>query len=235
MTKPMIGIMPLVDVEKESYWMLPGYMKGIEAAGGIPVMLPLITDEKDIKQLVHMCHGFLFTGGQDVSPAVYGEEVSEKCGEPCNQRDQMEKILFHMAMQEDKPILGICRGIQIINALTGGTLYQDLPTEYPSTTQHQQKPPYDQPSHEVSLIPDSPLHKLLNKEKIMVNSCHHQAIKTLGENTTVMAISEDGLVEAISIPDKKFIWAFQWHPEFSYKNNMDSQKIFKVFLESTKG
>lgn len=232
MGKPMIGVMPLVDTEKESYWMLPGYMGGIIDAGGIPVMLPLTSDEEMLTRLVSEFDGFLFTGGQDVSPELYGERRSSACGEVCDKRDEMEKIVFRKAYEQDKPVLGICRGIQFINVAMGGTLYQDLPTEHPSDTEHHQNPPYEKPVHSVKLFADSPLHELLGVENMHVNSYHHQAVKELGDNLNVMAVSEDGLVEAICVPNRKYIWALQWHPEFSFHCDEHSRKIFKSFVNA---
>ena len=116
MNKPLIGIIPLIDIERESYWMLPGYMKGIEEAGGTSVMLPLTSDKETLRKFVNYFDGFLFTGGHDVSPSLYREEVSDKCGECCPKRDEMETILLPMVLEQDKPVLGICRGLQLINA-----------------------------------------------------------------------------------------------------------------------
>ena len=149
MKKPIIGIVPLVDIERESYWMLPGYMKGIEQAGGIPLMLPLTADEENLQQLADEMDGFLYAGGQDISPGMYAQKRSRMCGQRCRERDEMETILFRMVYEQDKPLLGICRGIQYINVVMGGTLYQDLPSEYPSDTEHHQMPPYDVPVHSV--------------------------------------------------------------------------------------
>ena len=113
MKKPLIGIIPLVDRERESYWMLPGYMKGIEEAGGIPVMLPLTSDREALEKLVNYFDGFLFTGGHDVSPVVYREAVFEKCGECCPERDEMEAALLPIILEEDKP------GVTIVQCLAG--------------------------------------------------------------------------------------------------------------------
>lgn len=232
MRKPMIGIIPLVDAEKESYWMLPGYMKGIEQAGGIPVMLPLTSDKEALRQLADALDGFLFTGGQDVSPSVYGQVPSAQCGELCRERDEMEEYLFRLVFEQDKPVLGICRGIQLMNVLMGGTLYQDLPTEHPSVVKHRQLPPYDAPSHSVELAPDSPLYDLLKTDRLMVNSCHHQAIKELAPGLEAMAVSEDGLAEAVCAKEKSFVWAVQWHPEFSFLSDANSRAIFQKFIQN---
>lgn len=230
MNLPIIGVIPLYDDEKNSLWMVPGYMSGIMEAGGIPVMLPLSDDSQILQQLISECDGLLLTGGHDVSPSLYNESPLKECGVCCEKRDDMESILLSMALKMDKPVLGICRGIQFINAALGGTLYQDLPTQHPSDLEHHQTPPYDIPVHNVTILKESPLYRLLGTEKLAVNSYHHQAIKTLSPQLTAMAYASDGLVEAICMKDKKFVWALQWHPEFSYKSDPASRKIFEKFV-----
>ncbi len=228
--KKVIGVMPLVDVSKESYWMLPGYMEGISQAGGFPIMLPLTTDTEDIKEMISLCDGFLFTGGHDVDPEMYGAEKDKNCGETSHLRDYMEKEIFSRAVEADKPILGICRGIQLINVLCGGTLYQDLPSQL--GVNHVQKPPYDIPLHSVKLV-DSPLKELLNCDTINVNSYHHQAIEKLGGGLKCMAFSAlDNITEAVYMPDLKFVWGVQWHPEFSFKTDKVQRDIFKEFIRN---
>lgn len=212
--------------------MLPGYFKGIEEAGGLPVMLPLTTDGVALGQLVQELDGLLLTGGQDVSPLLYGEEPLPECGAACLERDEMESLLLAAALKENKPILGICRGIQFLNAALGGTLHQDLPTQWPSGVEHHQTPPYNRPVHQVSIQRGSPLHRLLGVEQLAVNSYHHQAVKTLAPRLEVMATSEDGLVEAVFLPECPFVWAVQWHPEFSFEIDPRSRKIFHAFLEA---
>lgn len=232
MKRPIIGIVPLVDTEKESYWMLPGYMEGVMQAGGLPVMLPLIRDEAAIRQLAESCEGFLFTGGQDVAPELYGEKRLPECGECSPERDKMESILLEEALKADKPVLGICRGIQFLNAALGGSLYQDIPTQRPSKLEHHQTPPYDIPVHKVRIEPDTPLYGILQTEMLAVNSYHHQAVKDLAGGLRVMASAEDGLTEAVFMPGKRFVWATQWHPEFSYKTDESSRKIFQAFVSA---
>lgn len=233
--KPIIGLVPLIDEKKESFWMLPGYMDGITEAGGIPVMLPLTHDEGEIEELLDHMHGILLTGGHDVSPALYNEKPLKECAQTIEERDRMEMILLKKTLERDMPVLGICRGIQFLNVFTGGTLYQDLPTQRPTKTEHHQSPPYDIPVHEVTIKDDSKLFKLLGKSSIRVNSYHHQAIKDIGEDLKIMAISEDGLIEAVEMPDKRFVWAVQWHPEFAYKKDDVQRKIFEEFVKSMMG
>lgn len=230
--KPVIGIVPLWDEKKDSLWMLPGYMDGISQAGGLPFMLPLTEDITEIKQLVSMCDGILFTGGHDVSPKLYHEEKLAICGECCKRRDDMEALLLKEALQADKAILGICRGIQFINAALGGSLYQDIPAQLPSGVEHHQPAPYDVPSHEVTLLQDTPLYELLQKDSISVNSCHHQALKALSPELTAMAAAPDGIVEAVYMPGRRFVWAVQWHPEFAFRADENSRKIFQAFVDA---
>lgn len=224
--------MPLWDDDKESVWMLPGYLEGIRQAGGIPVILPFTSENDELEQLAKMCDGFLFTGGHDVSPELYSEKSVNDSVICCKDRDEMESWYLKYAISSDKPLLGICRGIQFINAALGGTLYQDLPTQHSSEIDHHQKPPYDISVHTVSIVKDSPLGKLLDTEQLSVNSYHHQAVKDLSPRLKAMAISTDGLIEAVFMPEHRFLWAVQWHPEFSYLTDINSRKIFKAFIDS---
>lgn len=247
--KPVIGVLTLIDYEKDSYWMVPGYMQGVQEAGGLPIMLPFTDSPEDIRELARLCDGFLFTGGHDVSPELYGAQCSPRCAETSPERDALETLLFREAYALDKPILGICRGIQFMNAVMGGTLWQDLPTERPSGIEHHQTPPYEVPQHRVAVLRGSPLCRwiedLLEKNTLpaygaaeefagwlAVNSYHHQAVKNLADAFSVMAISEDGLVEAVCDNTRKFLWAVQWHPEFAYQTDESSRRIFRAFVEA---
>ncbi|MBO6129119.1 MAG: gamma-glutamyl-gamma-aminobutyrate hydrolase family protein [Pseudobutyrivibrio sp.] len=230
--RPVIGLIPLFDDEKESYWMLPGYMKAIEKSGGVPIMLPFSQDENELIIAYGLCDGILFTGGHDVSPKIYGQGPTDKCGITCETRDAMEGFLLDLCISDNKPMLGICRGIQFINAYLGGTLYQDLPTEYKSNIEHHMTPPYDNSIHNVDVKDKSKLANIIGAGIHSVNSYHHQAIKELADGLEAMAISEDGLVESIAIKNQKFAIAVQWHPEFSYGSSEDSKKIMKAFVDS---
>lgn len=232
--RPVIGLIPLWDDEKDSIWMLPGYADGIREAGGIPLIFPLTDDEEEICQLMDMVQGVLFTGGHDVSPNVYGEEPVNESVVSCEIRDNMERTALRICLEQDKSVLGICRGIQFINAALGGTLYQDLPTQYESTIEHHQSAPYNIPVHKVNIIEGTPLHNLVGNSTIDVNSYHHQAVKKLAPELSVMAISEDELIEGVYREDKKFFWAVQWHPEFSFQDDYIQRRIFEEFVKSMK-
>lgn len=240
--KPIIGVSPLWDDKKESIWMLPGYMDAIRISGGVPFIFPLEAEGDDLARLFELCDGFLLTGGHDVSPVLYNQAPSEQCGQANALRDKLEAQAFSYALEADKPVLGICRGIQIINALCGGTLYQDLPTEHEHElgidhVNHQMEPPYDKVCHRVSIVEGSPLFEALGLAEsgiteIGVNSYHHQAIKDLAPTLESMAISEDGLIEAVYMPSQNFIQAVQWHPEFSFHSDENSRRIVASFIEA---
>ncbi len=230
--KKRIGLIPLYDDEKASYWMLPGYMKVLEACGALPVMLPLTEDQEELEECFRLCDGILLTGGHDVDPALYGETVKETCGVSCKSRDRMETYLFWRALQEDKPVLGICRGVQLMNVLLGGTLYQDLPSEHPSKTEHHMTPPYDRPVHKVTVREETLLSKIIGAGEHGVNSYHHQAVKDLAPEAIAMAYSEDGLVEAISVPGKNFVAGVQWHPEFAFEKDPECKAVVQAFVDA---
>lgn len=232
MRKPLIGVLPLYDEQKDSYWMLPAYMKALEEAGAIPVMLPLTVDQSNLEQIATGMDGLLFTGGHDVDPKLYGQERVKQCGLSIPERDEMEQKLFQLALAVDLPLLGICRGIQIFNVLLGGTLYQDLPSQLDSKLKHVQQPPYDTPSHEVEVKRKSSLYRMVGKKRLDVNSYHHQAIDILAPGCKVMAVAQDGIIEAIEHPAYRYLMAVQWHPEFSYVADNVSKEIFRSFVDA---
>ncbi len=254
--RPVIGITPLFDYERDSLWMLPGYMDGIKEAGGLPLILPLTSDERDIRQLADMCDGVLFAGGQDVNPSIYGEEITSdyQATQPelSAERDAMEPPLLDIMIRLDKPVMGICRGIQLINACLGGTLWHDLPSEHPSAVEHHMNPPYDVFGHDVLVEPNTPLDGMLsdmassqnddpNMKRddsgnwlISVNSYHHQAVRVVAPSLKVMATATDGITEAVYRPESRFLWAVQWHPEFLHKVDARSRAIFRTFVDAAR-
>ena len=224
---PIIGVTPLWDTDRKSVWMLPDYLEGIKAAGGIPIVLPLDMTEADTAQIVETCDGFLFTGGQDVMPELYGGKDDTII--PCPERDKLETLVLSKALQSDKAILGICRGLQFINVFLGGTLWQDLPSQHPSEIVHRQGKPYGVPTHKVMLRGD--LQTLLGKEILNVNTLHHQAVKDLSGDLTPMAVAPDGIIEAARMVNKRFVWAVQWHPEYMFRTDPDSLALFSCFVK----
>lgn len=230
--RPLIAVTPLVDIQRDSYWMLPGYLKGLEAAGGAPLVLPLTQDTAVLEPILAHCSGLLLTGGQDVAPAVYGQEALPVCGQVCPERDSLEGWLLDWALERDIPVLGICRGLQFLNAHLGGTLYQDLPSQHPSQVVHCQRPPYDQPVHQVEVRPDTLLAHLVGAGALRVNSYHHQAVAAVAPGLVVDAVSEDGLVESLHLPGKHFVLGVQWHPEFCYQTSPEATAVFQGFVQA---
>ena len=225
---PIIGITPLWDLEKESLWMLSAYTDAIRQSGGLPVILPFDIDDRQAAQLADRCDGFLFTGGQDVAPSVYGETEALPLV-TCPKRDLLEDKILRKSLSLDKPVFGICRGLQFINAALGGTLWQDLPSQRPDGLVHRQGKPYDRPSHSVQLT--GPLAGLFGKNELMVNTLHHQAVRNLAPGMETMALAPDGIIEAFHSTLHRFLWAVQWHPEYLYATDPDSQKLFARFIQ----
>lgn len=235
MAKPIIGLTPLYDYEKEKIWMRPNYLNAIVAAGGVPLVLPLIDDETDISALARLCDGFLFTGGPDVHPALYKEDAMRYCGSIDDRRDTLELLLFHEASRLDKPIFGICRGIQLINVALGGSLYQDIPAQVQGEPiAHYQQPPYHVPVHGVTVDCCSQLYRIVGQEQLMVDSMHHQAIKTLAPSLKCAARSRDDLIECVEMPGMRFLMAVQWHPEWMFAPLTASEKLFTAFVNAAK-
>ncbi len=235
MQKPVIGVTPLFDRARDSYWMLPGYFQALEQAGAVPVMLPLTNDAAALSRAVEALDGFLMTGGPDVDPAYYGAEELPSVNEICPERDAMEMTLLRLLWETDKPVFGICRGLQMMNVQRGGTLIQDIPTEHPSDVEHRMKAPYDRVVHTVTVLKDSPLYRLFGTDSAGVNSSHHQAIKVLAPGLLPMAVAPDGLIEAICAPEKRFYWAVQWHPERLWVKDEMSRRLFAAFVNAARG
>ena len=236
MKQPLIGIVPLVDEARESYWMLPGYMQGVEQAGGVPVVLPLTDDAAALRQLADTCDGFLLTGGQDVSPALYGAAPTPQCGQTCPARDAMEARLLDLALAADKPVLGICRGIQLLNVALGGDIYQDIPSQFPQDFPIAHTQPFDYviPSHKVRVVPGTLLARLTGCETLQVNSMHHQACRKIAPGLTACGHAAGGLTEAIEKPDYPFFLGVQWHPEYLWEQDPAMRQLFEAFVKAAR-
>ncbi|MEO1816326.1 MAG: gamma-glutamyl-gamma-aminobutyrate hydrolase family protein [Acetobacterium sp.] len=230
--KPLIGILPLYDSIKKSLWMYPGYPEGITAAGGIPVILSILNRDEDIEAIAERLDGFVFSGGQDVDPRHYGEALLKYSNEIYPPRDQLEMRLLRAVMDRDKPIFGVCRGLQLINVALGGTLYQDINQQVKRELpiQHFQQNNYDFPVHQISIATNSRLYEIIGTETIWVNSMHHQAIAHLSPQLLAAATSADGLVEAVEIRELRFGLAVQWHPEFLWRDDENTLKVLRAFV-----
>jgi len=226
--------MPLPEHEPERSAVQSTYANSIMESGGLPILLPLTTDEEIIGEYSAVCDGFLFTGGVDIEPKRYGEVTRDYCKEIDLLRDEAELTAFPVFYEANKPIMGICRGAQLINIALGGTLYQDLQADGKTDKSHSQSPPYDVFYHNVKLVDGTPLKQLVNKETVAVNSIHHQAIKDIATSLTPCAFSDDGVIEAAYSKDRKHIRIYQWHPERTFKNDLMSKMIFEDFIKACK-
>lgn len=238
MRKPWIGVTLSEEESSKNMFLRANYATSIWDAGGIPVILPYYGEQEDYDRLAQELDGFLFSGGVDVQPFLFGEETLVGCGSASANRDRMEGMLYRAVYAHKKPILGICRGIQAMNIFQGGTIWQDIPKYFPgrlsdgSALAHQQPSDGDVPSHTVQIEPDSLLYRLIGKNCLQVNSFHHQAVKDAAPGTKVSARSKDGMIEALEIPDYGFWLGVQWHPEYMAKTSEDAAKLFRGLVEA---
>ncbi len=230
--KPIIGVLPSIDDMTGALRLPSGYLKAILAHGGIPFLFSFLEEEADIRALARQCDGFLFTGGVDPDPVLYGEEKLNDTVEICDCRDVLEFPLMKIALAADKPILGICRGVQVLNVALGGTLYQDLPAQRPEAPVcHRQKTGYPEDGHFITLTEDTPFRALFAEERPFVNTYHHQAIKDLAPDLRLLAVSDDGIAEAVCMRDRPYVFGVQWHPELIYDKNAGCDRIFTYFID----
>lgn len=240
MSKPIIALTPGHNLDTQDVFLRPTYLKAIAAAGAVPVMLPLEASPDDYRQMAEMFDGFLFTGGPDAHPFLFGEDTCQGCGSVSPKRDSMELALLSHVMKTGKPILGICRGIQIINIGLGGTIYQDISSQYYEPMEkktgffpaHRQPFGYELPSHTVSLAPGSRLAQISGCQSIKVNSMHHQAVKDPAPGLTVCGTASDGLIEAVEMPDYPWLTAVQWHPEYLWERDPAAAALFSCFVKA---
>ncbi|WP_425058969.1 Putative glutamine amidotransferase [Sporomusa carbonis] len=190
------------------------YINAVAKAGGIPLLLPPVADSALAREQVMAVDGLVMSGGPDIDPLLYGEEPLEKLETVNPYRDEYELMIIKVADQLKKPVLGICRGIQLINVAYGGTLYQDMSLIDGCSTKHfQSTTTRDALWHTVVIEPESTLAGIIGKEPLRVNSYHHQALKTVAPGFTVTARSKDGVIEAIEHQNGHFVLGVQWHPE----------------------
>ncbi|MBY0050231.1 gamma-glutamyl-gamma-aminobutyrate hydrolase family protein [Brevibacillus agri] len=210
-----------------------GYVDGVARAGGIPLILPLLTvQEAPFREMIESLDGLILTGGDDPAPHLYGEEPLQGLGNIEYERDLAELAVIKLALELKKPILGICRGMQILNVACGGTLIQDIPSQVPGAFQHAQKGSRQYGAHKVTLKPGF-LADALGQQEVLVNTSHHQAIKDVAPGFQMTACAADGVIEAIESLDGLSI-GVQWHPERMWSHDSQMLKIAEAFIARVK-
>lgn len=231
--KPLILIFCSVD-DNGVTELKPKYASSVIRAGGIPLCAPYTTNLSVIEEYAKMFDGFIFSGGKDIDPSRYGEEFLNDTISVQKLRDEFELNALKILYKTNKPILGICRGAQLINVYLGGTLYQDIPSQIETNITHRQVEPKNSFSHSITVDEDSPLYNLAKASTKKVNSFHHQSVKSVGKDLKVMATSNDGVIEALYSKTHKYLRLYQWHPELLCDFDDLSLNIFIDFINNCK-
>jgi len=210
------------------------YCRAVQAAGGLPVIIPLTDDLALIEATVQALAGLLLAGGGDVDPAAYGEEPLPGVAGIDPLRDRLELWLSRRALDADLPLLAICRGVQVLNVASGGTLYQDVVSQHPGAIRHsfRSEHPRSYLGHSVSIERHTRLAGILGEGSVPVNSLHHQAVKTVAPGLRAVASAPDGIVEALEHPGHRFAIGVQWHPEELIEQDVRMLRLFVAFVEA---
>ena len=218
--------MPRMSTDPEPTVAQSKYIESLARAGAGMRWVELNDPEQAVQDAL-TCDGLLLPGGGDMDPKFYGQERIPACGEPNLLRDAAEPLLLRAFLDADKPVLGICRGIQVMNAVLGGDLYQDIkPFEHLPHNGHWAK------VHTVTVRRGTLLSRILGQDTVLVNSQHHQAVDRVAPGFTLAALSEDGIVEAIEKPDARFCLGVQWHPEWLSDADPAMQGLFDAFVNA---
>ena len=230
--KPIIGIV-ICGLWENRQFVTDSYIQAIASSGGIPLLIPYTSDPDIDLYYLSVCHGFLFCGGDDVTPLLYGEELMTDKGHTDWETDIFHLRLMQIVLDHNIPVLGICRGMQVMNLALGGSLYQDISLRNTFSLCHVQSSKLrSDVSHSVSLKNNSLLCNFL-QETFYVNSFHHQCIKSPGSNLIISATASDGVIEAIEHSSLDFAVGVQWHPECMYNYSSDMQELFSFFIKKT--
>lgn len=230
--KPLIGITCSYDQKDGRFFVPEAYIEAVLETGGYPVLLPGSGSIKKVTSYLKKVKGIVLSGGLDVDPSFFGEEPSLGLGEITPERDRFEIMLIKGAFEAKISILGICRGIQVLNVACGGTVVQHIPGRIEKPIKHNQSAPRWYPSHHVSVTEGTMLAKIIGSGKTKVNSFHHQAVKNVAPGFKICAKSSDGVIEAIENPKYHFAVGVQWHPECMYQRDKKARKLFEAFVKS---
>lgn len=230
--KPIIAVTPSYSYDNNCISINYDYLKAVESSGGLPIILSY-TNHNDFIQLLHLIDGILFSGGGDIDPLLFGEEAIKESGEICPLRDTFEIELCKAALKQNMPLLGICRGIQILCAASGGSIYQDI-SQQGSRNKHMQQAPRFYPTHTIKINQSTKLHSILQCDTLTINSFHHQSIKKAGKEFQISAVSPDGVIEAIEHIKNDYAIGVQWHPESMVTQNRKQKLLMDSFIFASK-
>jgi putative glutamine amidotransferase len=221
-----------IELETDRFYLSRHYSEAVEAAGGLPVHIPLIPNEEFIRNTVGELDGILLPGSDsDVDPVRYGQQPHAKLGAVHPIKDATDLLVLNQIEERALPLFAICFGMQVLNVSRGGTLIQDIGSHHPDAIKHEQGKPRDRHSHTVRLLAESRLAQLAESESAPVNSHHHQAIETVGRELVATAWSPDGLVEALEDPRRdRFVLGVQWHPELGWERDHFARALFDRFI-----
>jgi putative glutamine amidotransferase len=212
-------------------YMYEEYGRAVLKAGGAPVILPVAQDPETFNVLFERMDGLILSGGPDLNPKFYGDQPVHEMGDVDEDLDLMEIEAAKKALEKNIPVLGICRGLQVLNVSRGGTLFQDIPTQVKDAIGHNQKADKGTLTHSIRIEKGTLLHRIIRKGEIWVNGKHHQAVRRLSPDFIISARAPDGIVEAIEHPSKPFVLGVQWHPEGTWKNDAHSMRLFRAFVQ----
>lgn len=230
--RPIIGI--TCGLNENSNSIGSEYISAIEEAGGTPIALTLVKRDECIDDYIRIIDGLLLSGGVDADPILYNEEPHPALGRIDVDRDKVEMQLISKAISIGLPILGICRGIQILNVAAGGTLYQDINSNFNNVLKHRQNAPGYYGTHNIEVRSESRLLRIIGQSKIRVNSFHHQAVKEVAPGFIISAIAHDGVIEGIESINNNFAIGVQFHPELMWQNNPPINALFTEFILEAK-
>jgi putative glutamine amidotransferase len=237
MGAPLIGITTSVTVDRvpERAYVNGAYIRAVQAAGGIPLLLTPHFSTEVQAALWPRLGGLLLTGGGDVEPARFGQARHPSVDDVAPARDELELGLTRRALADGVPLLAICRGIQVLNVALGGTLVQDIPSEVPDALVHAQTAPRQAPTHSVKVTNEGTrLGRVLGATEIEVNSMHHQAIGRLGDGLREVAWAPDGVIEGVEMPGERFVLGVQWHPEELVGHDPAARNLFASIVEAAR-
>jgi putative glutamine amidotransferase len=217
------------------YSLLSRYCEAVENAGGLSIIIPHSRSRTQIRHLLRRIDGLLISGGGfDIDPAYYGEQPVAKLGKLNPQRTFTELQSIAFGLERDLPMLGICGGAQAINVALGGSLYQDIATQLPAALRHQQEARSDNHGHVIQVTRGTLLYQICGRQRLHVNTTHHQAIRELGKGLAINATAPDGVIEGIESKKHSFVLGLQWHPEVLARREIIQRKIFASFLSACK-